>query len=176
MANDYTESDRANLSIRRGKLAADIKDPVARAKYIAAQGTAEASGDIASQAKLENDTHNDETTKAIGSFKKGGVVKKTGLYKLHKHEVVVPAKKASHMRDILSGKQPSTKKTTTVDLGKKGSFKLKKGALHAKLGIPAGEKIGQARIKKALNSSDPATRREAASAEGLTHMHKGSKS
>lgn len=78
------------------------------------------------------------------------------------------------MKAILSGEKP--KKTTTVDLGKKGSFKLKKGALHKKLGIPAGEKIGQARIKKALKSSDPATRREAAAAEGLTHMRKGSKS
>ena len=28
-----------------------------------------------------------------GSFKKGGKVKKTGIYKLHKNEVVVPAKK-----------------------------------------------------------------------------------
>jgi hypothetical protein len=28
-----------------------------------------------------------------GSFKKGGKVKKTGLYKLHKNETVVPAKK-----------------------------------------------------------------------------------
>jgi hypothetical protein len=81
----------------------------------------------------------------------------------------------SGMKAILSGTEPKPKKKTTVDLGKKGKFKIRKGALHAKLGIPAGEKIGQLRIKKALKSSDPATRREAASAEGLTHMHKGSK-
>lgn len=30
---------------------------------------------------------------ALGSFKKGGKVPKTGLYKLHKGEKVVPAKK-----------------------------------------------------------------------------------
>lgn len=31
---------------------------------------------------------------AIGSFKRGGKVPKTGIYKLHKDEVVVPAKKS----------------------------------------------------------------------------------
>lgn len=61
-------------------------------------------------------------------------------------------------------------KVQTVKLGKKGSFKIKKGALHRALGIPEGEKIGQARIKAALHSKNPTTRREAASAEGLTHM------
>jgi hypothetical protein len=110
MANDYTEQDRANLSIRRGKIAADIKDPSARDKYIAAQGKAEASGDITGQAKLENDTHNDETTKAIGSFKKGGVVKKTGLYKMHAGEVVIAKNKVSGMKAILSGQKNTTKK------------------------------------------------------------------
>jgi len=30
---------------------------------------------------------------AMGSFKRGGTVKKTGTYKLHKGERVVPAKK-----------------------------------------------------------------------------------
>jgi hypothetical protein len=80
----------------------------------------------------------------------------------------------SGMKAILSGSKPKAKKTVTVDLGKKGSFPVKKGKLHRALGIPEGQKIGQARIRKALKSSDPATRREAASAEGLTHM-KGSK-
>jgi len=64
------------------------------------------------------------------------------------------------------------KKTQTVSLGKKGSFKVKKGALHRALGVPQDEKIGQARIKTALHSKNPQTRREAASAEGLTHMGK----
>jgi hypothetical protein len=78
------------------------------------------------------------------------------------------------MRAILSGKQPKVKKTT-VDLGAKGSFKVKKGALHRALGIPESQKIGQARIKAALKSKNPETRKEASSAEGLTHMRKGSK-
>lgn len=61
-------------------------------------------------------------------------------------------------------------KTEKVSLGKKGSFSVKKGALHRALGVPQGEKIGQTRIKSALGSKSPATRRMAASAEGLTHM------
>lgn len=67
----------------------------------------------------------------------------------------------------------AAKKVTTVSLGKKGSFKVHKGALHAALGIPQSEKIGQARIDKALHSKNPTIRHEAASAKGLTHMSKG---
>lgn len=33
------------------------------------------------------------------------------------------------------------KKTEHVDLGKKGSFKVHKGALHRALGVPEGKKI-----------------------------------
>lgn len=66
----------------------------------------------------------------------------------------------------------AAKKTETVSLGKKGSFKVRKGALHRALGVPEGQKLGQARIKAALHSKNPETRREAASAEGLTHMRK----
>jgi len=67
----------------------------------------------------------------------------------------------------------AAKKVTTVNLGKKGSFKVHKGALHAALGIPQGEKIGQARITAALHSNKPSVRRMAASAKGLTSMSKG---
>lgn len=61
-------------------------------------------------------------------------------------------------------------KVQTVKLGKKGSFKIRKGALHRALGVPEGEKIGQTRIRAALKSKNPETRKEARSAEGLTHM------
>lgn len=64
-------------------------------------------------------------------------------------------------------------KTETVSLGKKGSFKVRKGALHRALGVPEGEKLGQDRIRSALNSSKPSVRKMARSAEGLTHMKKG---
>jgi hypothetical protein len=66
-------------------------------------------------------------------------------------------------------------KTTTVSLGKKGSFKVRKGALHRALGVPEGEKLGAGRIKSALHSKKPEVRRMARSAEGLTHMHHGGK-
>ncbi len=65
------------------------------------------------------------------------------------------------------------KKTESVKLGKKGNFKIRKGALHRALGIPEGQKIGPTRIKSAMHSKNPETRREADSAEGLTHMKKG---
>lgn len=65
------------------------------------------------------------------------------------------------------------KKKQSVDLGKKGKFSVRPGALHRALGVPVGEKLGPSRIKAALHSSNPETRREAASAEGLTHMKKG---
>lgn len=68
-------------------------------------------------------------------------------------------------------KRPKTK-VEKVNLGKKGSFEVRKGALHRALGIPQGEKIGQARIRKAEHSKNSETRAEARSAEGLTHMKK----
>jgi hypothetical protein len=43
-----------------------------------------------------------DMTKPLGSFKKGGKVKKTGVYKLHKKEVVVPAKKASGLAKMFA--------------------------------------------------------------------------
>lgn len=61
-------------------------------------------------------------------------------------------------------------KTETVSLGKKGSFKVRKGALHRALGVPEGEKLGQGRIRAALHSKSPEVRKMARSAEGLTHM------
>ena len=64
-------------------------------------------------------------------------------------------------------------KVQKVSLGKKGSFNVRKGALHRALGIPEGQKIGQSRIKAALGSKNPSVRRMARSAEGLTHMKKG---
>ena len=42
----------------------------------------------------------------LGSFKKGGKVKKTGKYKLHKGEVVVPAKKVKKMKKVMKSAKP----------------------------------------------------------------------
>ena len=50
----------------------------------------------------------------------------------------------------------------------------KKGALHAHLGVPAGEKIPEAKLTKAAHSSNPTIRKEAALAETLKGFHHGS--
>lgn len=60
-----------------------------------------------------------------------------------------------------------------VNLGKKGSFKVKEGSLHDMLHIPRNEKIGEARMEKAEHSSSPLLRRKARSGIGLSHMKHG---
>lgn len=60
--------------------------------------------------------------------------------------------------------------TKKVDLGKKGSFDVKKGALHRMLDIPTDQKIPESRLKSAENSDDPLLRKRAISAEGFKAM------
>ncbi len=62
-----------------------------------------------------------------------------------------------------------------VNLGSKGSFTVRKGALHRALGVPEGQKIPAARLEQASNSSNPKVRRMAASAKGFKAMHHGSR-
>jgi len=64
-------------------------------------------------------------------------------------------------------------KTEHVNLGKKGSFDVKKGALHEDLGIPLGTPISDERLKSAEHSNNPKIRRRAISAEGFRHMNNG---
>jgi hypothetical protein len=64
-------------------------------------------------------------------------------------------------------------KTERVNLGKKGSFNVKKGALHEELGIPLGDKIPESRLESAKNSSNPTLRRRAISAMGFKAMNHG---
>lgn len=59
-----------------------------------------------------------------------------------------------------------------VDLGKKGKFKVHKGALHEALGVKVGTKIPVAKMRAAANSKDPHVRRMAASAAGFKAMKK----
>lgn len=60
--------------------------------------------------------------------------------------------------------------TKRVDLGKRGSFDVKKGALHSMLHIPQDETIPQTRLESAMHSNDPLERKRARSAEGFRHM------
>ncbi|MGA9668255.1 MAG: hypothetical protein WBQ94_03555 [Terracidiphilus sp.] len=64
-------------------------------------------------------------------------------------------------------------KTEHVNLGKKGSFNVKKGALHEELGIPLDEKIPESRLDSAEHSSNPTLRRRAISAKGFRAMRHG---
>ena len=77
----------------------------------------------------------------------------------------------SNLAKAMGVKKPA-KKVTVIDLGKKGKFSLRPGLLHKHLGIPAGEKIPEERLREALNAKDSEVRKEARSALGLEAMHK----
>ena len=61
-------------------------------------------------------------------------------------------------------------KTQTVKLGKKGSFKVRKGALHRALGVPEGEKIP---ASKMAGHHSGKLGRMIASAKGFAAMNHG---
>jgi len=62
--------------------------------------------------------------------------------------------------------------TKTVNLGKKGSFEEKPGALHAMLHVPEGEKLSASQLTPKPGDS-PLLRRRKASAKGFKAMHHG---
>lgn len=64
-------------------------------------------------------------------------------------------------------------KSHEVNLGHKGSFHVKEGALHRMLHVSEGEKIGQERMRKAAKSSNPTLRKRSIAGLGLSHMHHG---
>ena len=64
-------------------------------------------------------------------------------------------------------------KETKVDLGRKGSFGIHKGALHRALGVPEGERIPERKMEQARHSRNPHERNMARSAAGLKAMAKG---
>lgn len=63
-------------------------------------------------------------------------------------------------------------KMKTVNLGSKGSFKEKPGALHKDLGIPLGETIPKAKEEAAAHGSGKTATR-ARAALGFRAMHHG---
>lgn len=83
------EDVRAMQSIRLGKLAANA--PHDQAKKLVS--TQEKKKSLVPA--VESVIQKENARQALGSFKRGGKVKKTGLYKLHKNEKVVPAKRAT---------------------------------------------------------------------------------
>lgn len=118
-----TEQEKADVSRSRGVTAAHIPDAAEKRDYIAAQGKAESKGmDKTPELKQQDFNKRNELT-VLGSMKKGGIIKKTGLYKMHENEIVLPSP------DVLTGKapkqEPGAKKTKVVNV-KKGK-KLSKG-------------------------------------------------
>jgi hypothetical protein len=67
---------------------------------------------------------------------------------------------------------PEKKGMSEVNLGKKGSFHVKKGALHSMLGVPQGEKIPASKLESHPGDS-PLLKRRKASAKGFKAMHHG---
>jgi hypothetical protein len=61
-------------------------------------------------------------------------------------------------------------KRESVDLGKKGSFTVRKGALHRALGVPEGEKIPASKL---TGHHSGRLGRMIASAKGFKAMHHG---
>lgn len=68
-------------------------------------------------------------------------------------------------------KAKKTNKVEKIDLGKKGKFSIRRGALHKALGIPEGEKLGHDRMEEALHSRNPEVRKMARSGLGLSAMN-----
>lgn len=68
-----------------------------------------------------------EMTKPLGSFKKGGKVKKTGVYKLHEGETVVPKG-----RDALAGDAKPKVKGSGVEPSEMNIRKLDDGSFHVR--------------------------------------------
>lgn len=103
------EQNRAMLSKRRGQLAARITDSTKRREFVAAQGEGKLS-----EEQIEADTMRETNKQALQSYKKGGIVKRTGPALLHKGEKVL-TESESHAYDFRKQK------------GKRAPVMMKKG-------------------------------------------------
>jgi hypothetical protein len=85
-----TEKERAMMSKTRGQVAAGMRPGEEKREFIARQGREEARGREDMQS-LEQEAYRQRNVNAVeGSMRKGGKVRKTGLYRLHRGERVVP--------------------------------------------------------------------------------------
>lgn len=82
----------------------------------------------------------------------------------------MPAQQSKIRRLNAMTKVYPEKKTENVDLGGKGDFTVKKGALHSMLGIAQDKTIPKAREEAAAHSSNPTLKRRAISALGFRGM------
>ena len=89
-----TEQDKASLSLTRGRQASKMSHDDAK-DYIAGSGKIDkdytkAAEETAGVGKKQ------QMQEVLGSMKKGGMVKATGVYKLHKGEKVIPKHMVAH--------------------------------------------------------------------------------
>lgn len=93
------ETQKANLTKRRGALAAGMKDAGEKQKFIARSADADKKFDAVSnetegeEAKQSREANVKQAAQVLGSYKKGGKVKETGVYELHEGEAVLPKDK-----------------------------------------------------------------------------------
>ena len=89
-----TEQERATLTTTRGKQAAKMSHDEAKA-YIAGSGKMDKDYEGVAE-ETAGVGKKQQTQEILGSFKHGGRVGKTGAYKLHKGETVIPTGMRSH--------------------------------------------------------------------------------
>lgn len=157
-----TEQEKADLASKRGKAAAAISDPDARRKFISEQGDNESKGKLSDSVygKLSKDADDTIATDGknkdtgakspLASYKNGtDYVPKTGNYKLHEGEKVVPA-----------DENPANEESVNHSPAEKNHFsralhKLHRGALHQHLGIPEDQPIPMEKKEEAAKSGNP---------------------
>ncbi len=154
-----TEQEKAELSKRRGALASNIEDADKKRKFVARSAdidkdydkvSLEAAGEGEKQSRESNIK---QAKEVLGSFEKGGKVKKTGAYQLHEDEAVLPKnkKKAAKIakehlgksggilaglkdlaeeRDEKEDKPESKKAEKKEEKSEKSEKKVKKGRKH----------------------------------------------
>lgn len=144
-----TEQEKADVSRSRGVTAAHIPDAAEKRDYIAAQGKAESKGMDKTPELKQQDFNERNKLAVLGSMKKGGSVKKTGLYQLHAGEHVIPSP------DVLSG------------LAAKSDGKKTK-VVHAKKGqkLSTGDKGKVSTAMKEVFTNTPKTVDKSKSSEG----------
>ena len=108
-----TNSSIVNALSPAFKAAKAVKTFVSQAKGVAGIGdqAVEAGKAVGENTKQLQDAKDSDKPKVQGSYKKGGKVKKTGIYRLHKNERVMNAKQTKKMdakgglRALLGGKK-----------------------------------------------------------------------
>jgi len=124
--NTLADANRFQASVRGPERPSP--KPAAPASPAPSNGIGKEASDAAAGIKYRG-----EQAKALGSFKKGGTVPKTGLYELHKDEKVIPAKDNKEAKPAMKSEAKPEMKKAVMDKatsGLGGSKKPKHGIKH----------------------------------------------